>query len=233
MRKAARAKAIIESAVPVPLDNIEDQGSLSLGRRDGLGPSNEETFDICPVSSPEDTPEEPEPLNEEELGEIRFFKCKLTAYKKSFPGKFNDLNWSALNSDNIEEIEELYNKVVLTFNHGYQKSAGMVGVAYQTAMSGLEGAAKMTGGLVLLDGLSVATAKNEEIKDILTQINIETGCYDSVQSPKLRLVVATLNTAVQVHLLNTQLRSNPELVERLRQQQLPPVQNLRDQYSDL
>jgi len=123
---------------------------------------------------------------------------------------------------------------MLTLNHGYQKSAGMVGVAYQTAMSGLEGVAKMKGGLVLLDGLSVATAKNEEIKDILTQINIETGCYDSVQSPKLRLVVATLNTAVQVHLLNTQLRSNPELVERLRQQQQPPpVQNLRDQYSNL
>jgi len=223
MRKAARAKAIIELAVPVPLDNIEDQG-----------PSNEETFDISPVSSPEDTPEEPEPLNEEELGEIRVFKCKLTAYKKSFPGKFNDLNWSALDGDNIEEIEELYNKVMLTLNHGYQKSAGMVGVAYQTSMSGLEGAAKMTGGLVLLDGLSVATAKNEEIKDILTQINIETGCYDSFQSPELRLVVATLNTAVQLHLLNTQLRSNPELVEWLRQQQqAPPVQNLRDQYRDL
>jgi len=222
MRKAAKAKAIIESAVPVPLDNIEDQG-----------PSNEETFGIGPVSNPEDTPEEPEHLNEEELGEIRVFKRKLTAYKKSFPGKFDDLNWSALNGDNIEEIEELYNKVMLTLNHGYQKSAGMVGVAYQTAMSGLEGAAKMTGGLVLLDGLSTATAKNEEIKDILTQINIKTGCYDSVQSPKLQLVVATLNTVVQVHLLNTQLRSNPELVERLRQQQPPPVQNLRDQYSNL
>jgi len=133
----------------------------------------------------------------------------------------------------LEEIEELYNEVMLTLNHGYQKSAGMVGVAYQTAMSWLEGAAKMTGGLVLLDGLSVATAKNEEIRDILTQINIETGCYNSVQSPELRLAVATLNTAVQVHLLNTQLRSNPELVEQLRQQQQAPVQNLRDQYSDL
>jgi len=130
-------------------------------------------------------------------------------------------------------MEKLINQWHLIFHSGYQKSAGMVGVAYQTAMSGLEGAAKMTGGLVLLDGLSVATAKNKEIKDILTQINIETGCYDSVQSPKLRLVVATLNTAVQVHLLNTQLRSNPELVERLKQQQGPPVQNLRDQYSNL
>jgi len=74
----------------------------------------------------------------------------------------------------------------------------MVGVAYQTAMSGLEGAAKMTGGLVLLDGLSVATAKNEEIKDILTQINIETGCYDSVQSPELRLVVANFEATAAV-----------------------------------
>jgi len=184
---------------------------------------HEETFDIGPVSNPEDTPEEPELLNEEKLAEIKVFKCKLTAYKKSFPGKFSDLNWSALDGKNIKEIEELYNKVMLTLHHGYQKSAGMVGVAYQTAMSGLEGTAKMTGGLVLLDGLSVATAKNEEIKDILTQNNIETSCYDSVQSPELQLTMATLNTAVQVHLLKAQLRSNPELVEWLRQQQPPPV----------
>jgi len=56
----------------------------------------------------------------------------------------------------------------------------MVGVAYQTSRSGLEGAAKMTNSLVLFDGLSVAMSKNEEIRDILTQINIETGHYDSV-----------------------------------------------------
>jgi len=67
MRKAARAKAIIESAMPVPLDNIE-----------GPAPLHEETFDIGPVSSPEDTPEEPEPLNEE-LADTRVFKHKLTA----------------------------------------------------------------------------------------------------------------------------------------------------------
>jgi len=39
---------------------------------------------------------------------------------------------------------------MLTLNHGYQKLAGMVGVSYQTAMSGLEGEAKMMGGLVLM-----------------------------------------------------------------------------------
>jgi len=75
--------------------------------------------------------------------------------KKSFPGKFRDLNWSALHGDNIEELKELYNDVMLTLNHGYQKPA-----IYQTTMSGLEGAAKMTSGLVLLNGLSVATAKD-------------------------------------------------------------------------
>jgi len=100
----------------------------------------------------------------------------------------------------------------------------------------------MTGSLVLLDGLSVAMAKNKEIPDILTQINIETGCYDSVQNPELQLVVATLNTAVHVHLQNTQLRNNPELVERLRQQQQQQpqqqqqqqqVQNLKGKYSGL
>jgi len=50
MRKAARAKEIIESAVPIPLDNIDD-----------LAPSHEETFDIGPVSNPEGIPEEPKP----------------------------------------------------------------------------------------------------------------------------------------------------------------------------
>jgi len=50
MRKAARAKEIIESAVPVPLDNVDDSAPL-----------HEETFDIGPVSNPEDTPEDPEP----------------------------------------------------------------------------------------------------------------------------------------------------------------------------
>jgi len=72
MRKAARARAIIELAMPVPLDNIEDSP-----------PSYEETFDIGPVSSPEDTTEEPEPLNEDKLAQIRVFKHKLTAYKAS------------------------------------------------------------------------------------------------------------------------------------------------------
>jgi len=76
MKKVARAKKIIESAMPVDsppafLDNIDEPS-----------PSNEETFDIGPVSSPKDTPEEPEPLDENELADIRVFKCKLTDYKK-------------------------------------------------------------------------------------------------------------------------------------------------------
>jgi len=63
MRKAARAKAIVELAMPVPLDNIDDSA-----------PSHEETFDIGPVSNREGTPEELEPLNEDKLAEIRVFK---------------------------------------------------------------------------------------------------------------------------------------------------------------
>jgi len=162
-----------------PLDNIaephdqEPYASLALVHL--------KTFEICPVSNQEDIPNEPEPLNEDELVEIRVFKLKLTAYKKSFPGKFCDLN------------KELFNEVMLNLNHRYQKSAGMVGITYQTAISGLEGVAKMTGSLVLLDGLSVATAKNEEIREILTQINIETGCYDSIQIPEQCLAIAMLN----------------------------------------
>jgi len=60
MRKAVRAKAIIELVMPVPLDNVDDLAQL-----------HEETFDIGPVSNPEDTPEEQEPLNEDKLAEIR------------------------------------------------------------------------------------------------------------------------------------------------------------------
>jgi len=76
-----------------------------------------------------DAPEEHEPLNENELPEIKVFKRKLTAYKKSFPNRFN---WSALNS--IKELEEQYNEVMITLNHN---TAGMVvGVAYQMALCG-------------------------------------------------------------------------------------------------
>jgi len=95
---------------------------------------------LLPVVRPYCPPAAPEPMatlsvpevNEDKLAEIRVFKHKLTAYKKPFPGKFSDLNWSALDGNNIEEIEELYNEVMLTLNHSYQKSAGMVGIAYQT-----------------------------------------------------------------------------------------------------
>jgi len=66
-------------------------------------------------------------LNEEELAAIKVFKRKFMAYKKSYPNQFNDLNWSAIDGDNIEELEELYSNVQLTLNHGYQKSAGMIG----------------------------------------------------------------------------------------------------------
>jgi len=49
---ALRAKAIIELAMPVPLDNIEEP-------KPAPKPLHEETFDIGSVSSPEDIPEEP------------------------------------------------------------------------------------------------------------------------------------------------------------------------------
>ena len=82
-------------------------------------------------------------------------------------------------------------------------------------MTGLEKASELTNGLVMLNGLSMATAKNEEIRDILTQINIETGCYDLVCSPKFWLVKATLETCLQVHMMNQQLRDNPGLLQRM------------------
>ena len=223
MRRAARAKQIIESIAP-PVEIVEQADNIQ---------QPEEDFGSVPLPETEGAVEEPEPLNEDEQAEIKVFKRKLTAYKKSYPNRFNDLNWSALEGDNIEELEELYNDVQLTLNHGYQKSAGMIGVAYQTSIRALEGAATMTNGLVLLDGLSVATAKNEEIRDILTQINIESGCYDSVQLPELRLAVATLNTAFQVHMFNNQLKNNPQLLDQIKQQQGQPVKEMREQYSDL
>jgi len=41
MRKAARAKAIIELAMPMPLDNIDNLGSLRLGCKDNSAPSHD------------------------------------------------------------------------------------------------------------------------------------------------------------------------------------------------
>jgi len=35
----------------------------------------------------------------------RFF-FPISGFQKSFPGKFSNLNWSALDGDNTEEIEE-------------------------------------------------------------------------------------------------------------------------------
>jgi len=72
--------------------------------------AQQETFDIGPVSSPEDTPENPKLLNEDKLAEIRVFKLKLTAYKKSFPGKFSNLNWSALDGDNLKRLRSYITK---------------------------------------------------------------------------------------------------------------------------
>jgi len=81
-------------------------------------------------------------------------------------GGFEDLNWGVLESEDIDSIEELYNDVQLSLNHGYQKNAGMVGTGYMLAMTGLEKASELTNGVVMLNGLSMATAKNEEIRDI-------------------------------------------------------------------
>jgi len=125
------------------------------------------------------------------------------------------LNWGVLESEDIDSIEELFNDVQLSLNHGYQKNAGMVGTGYMLAMTSLEKASELTNGVVMLNGLSMATAKNEEIRDILTQINIETGCYDSVCSHKFWLVKATLETCLQVHMMNQQLRDNLGLHQRM------------------
>ena len=110
------------------------------------------------------------------------------------------------------------------FIFDYQKGTGMIGMGYHMAMQGLESGAKLTNGLIMLDGLSLATAQNTEIRDISTQINIETGCYDSIQSPEMRLALATFNTALNIHFLNAQLKANPELLEKLKQQQQPTDQ---------
>jgi len=75
MKRVARAKKIIELAVPVDappafLDNIDE-----------LAPLNDVIFYIGLVSKPEDTPEEPKPLDENELADIRvvnvFLHCSL------------------------------------------------------------------------------------------------------------------------------------------------------------
>jgi len=56
MKRVARAKKIIESAVPI------DSLPVRLDIIDDSAPLNGEILDIGPVSKPEDTPEEPDQL---------------------------------------------------------------------------------------------------------------------------------------------------------------------------
>jgi len=72
MRKSVIAKEIIESVMTVPLDNIVEPAPMLAPE-----PVPEKTFGIGPMSNPEEIPEEPKPLNEDDLAEIRVFKHKI------------------------------------------------------------------------------------------------------------------------------------------------------------
>jgi len=71
---------------------------------------------------------------------------------------------------------------------------GIVGVTYSATMLAIENVAKFSGGLLLLDGLSTNTANNKEIRDCLSEINIEYCDWSDLMMPERHLFVATLYT---------------------------------------
>jgi len=71
---------------------------------------------------------------------------------------------------------------------------GIVGVTYSATILAIENVAKFSGGLLLLDGLSTNTANNKEIRDCLSEINIEYCDWSDLMMPERHLFVATLCT---------------------------------------
>jgi len=77
---------------------------------------------------------------------------------------------------------------------------GIVGVTYSTTMFAIENMAKFSGGILLLDGLSTNMANNKEIRDCLSEINIEYCDWSDLT--ERRLFVATLYTIYMTHAIN-------------------------------
>jgi hypothetical protein len=169
----------------------------------------------------EDNEEDVAPLSDEELKQARSLRTKILKYRECFPSEMRDINFDGVaESEDLDFLEEKYNSVRMARSNS-SSGPGIVGVTYSTAMFAIENMAKFSGGVLLLDGLSNNTANNKEIRDCLSEINIEYCDWSDLTTPERRLFVATLYTIYMTHAVNKKNMSN-ELERATTSESLPP-----------
>jgi len=129
----------------------------------------QKTLEICTLGEDD----EAAPLSEEELKQAQSLHAKILKYRECFPTEMKDIDFNSVaKSEDLDFLEERYNSVRMAHSNS-SRGPGIVGVTYLTAMFAIENMAKFSGSLLLLDGLSTNTENNKEIRDCLSEINIE------------------------------------------------------------
>jgi len=161
------------------------------------------------------------PLSEEELKQARSLRPKILKYRECFPSEMRDINFDGVaESEDLDFLEEKYNSVRMALSNS-SSGPGIVGVTYSTAMFAIENMAKFSGGILLLDGLSTNTANNKEIRDCLSEINIEYCDWSDLTTPERQLFVVTLYTIYMTHAVNKKNISN-EQASQTTSESMPP-----------
>jgi len=94
---------------------------------------------------------------------------------------------------------------------------------YVTWYPPIENMAKFSGGILLLDGLSTNTANNKEIRDCLSEINIEYCDWSDLTTPERQLFVATLYTIYMTHAINKKNISSEQVSQNTSEGLLPNI----------
>jgi len=137
-------------------------------------------------------------------------------------------------SEDLDFLEEKYNSVRMAFSNS-SSGPGIVSVTYSTAMFTIENMAKFSGSLLLLDGLSTNAANNKEIRDCLSEINIEYCNWSDLTTPERRLFVATLYTIYMTHAINKKNLGNEQVNQTTTSEglpgNLPPSQTMQQSWN--
>jgi len=165
----------------------------------------QKTPEICTLGKDDDEDEEDyevAPLSKEELKQAQSLCTKILKYRECFPTEMRDIDFNGVaESEDLDFLEEKYNSVRMACSNSSSRP-GIVGITYSTAMFAIENMAKFSGGLLLLDGLSTNTVNNKEIRDCLSEINIEYCNWSDLTTPKRCLFVTTLYTIYMTHAIN-------------------------------
>jgi len=88
---------------------------------------------------------------------------------------------------------------------------------------------------LLLDGLSTNTANNKEIRDCLSEINIEYCDWSDLTTSERHLYVATLYTIYMTHAINKKNLGNEQLNQTTPSEglpaNLPPSQTMQQSWN--